>query len=195
MGLIENCNRVKQNVENIYTVLEENGIVIPEGTTSDNLSGLISTNTVNLDDELAEQDSLLAELQTTLEGKAAGGGGGGDNSNSNAGDWIQISSLPVALLDPPTPPIVGNKTYYLEVPSDCYIILFAVLNSTTNRFTNCALAHYPSSDTTFDFKFLYDTVNVNYTVADVSTDDTKILSITMSELALYALPIYDKSIL
>ena len=74
MGLIENCNRVKQNVENIYTVLEENGIVIPEGTTSDNLSGLISTNTVNLDDELAEQDSLLAELQNSLEGKAAGGG-------------------------------------------------------------------------------------------------------------------------
>lgn len=37
MGLIENCNRVKQNVENIYTILEENDIVIPEGIFVNNI--------------------------------------------------------------------------------------------------------------------------------------------------------------
>ena len=77
MGLIENCNRVKQNVENIYTVLEENGIVIPEGTTSDNLDELIDFTIENsgtdTSDATATADEVFAgETAYAADGKITG---------------------------------------------------------------------------------------------------------------------------
>lgn len=69
----------------------EGGVALPEleneGSASDLLSGkqLINgegnkvTGTFSIDSELNAQDSLIAQIQTALQGKAGGGSGGGDS--------------------------------------------------------------------------------------------------------------------
>lgn len=69
----------------IRTTIENSGTKLPtldnpavaddilEGKQSINGSGNVVTGTFTIDNELSLQDSLIAQIQTTLEGKAVGG--------------------------------------------------------------------------------------------------------------------------
>jgi hypothetical protein len=73
-------NKVVMNTENGAQTLIDltNDTIIPEaiakGLTAHDASGTKITGTFTLDDEMSEQDSLIARIKTALQGKAAGGG-------------------------------------------------------------------------------------------------------------------------
>ena len=80
----------------------------------DSMANILNTENINLTTETAIYTNELAELQTkitALEDALEGKAGSGSNISANAGEWIQLSSLPQTYLAAP-----GAKTYYLEVP-------------------------------------------------------------------------------
>lgn len=59
-----------------------------KGVTSHNRYGEKITGTFSIDDELSTQDALIAQIQTALEGKAAGGGIDTSDATATAGDIL-----------------------------------------------------------------------------------------------------------
>lgn len=58
------------------------------GVTAHNRSGEAINGTFTIDNELATQDNLIAQIQTALEGKAAGGGIDTSDATATAGDIL-----------------------------------------------------------------------------------------------------------
>lgn len=71
MSIQSQIDRIKENIKDSYTALTKLGVILPTEQNSDNLASTVGSFT--LDTELSEQDSLIEQLRTALQGKMAGG--------------------------------------------------------------------------------------------------------------------------
>lgn len=86
--------------------------------------------------QLQTSNTKIDELNSLVEvmrGKVANlpdAGGGGSGGNANAGEWIQVMSLPTYYVEPTEP---GDSetwsTFFYEVEEKCKIIIFAFILS------------------------------------------------------------------
>lgn len=78
MSVQEQITRISGAKTSIAEAIAAKGVSVPSGTKIDGMAPLIAniSEGEELDAELAEQDNLIAQIQTALERKAAGSGGG-----------------------------------------------------------------------------------------------------------------------
>lgn len=72
MSVPTQIDRIKAAKTSIKASIEGKGITVPSGTKIDGMSGYIDAidTSENLDDVLAEQNSIIDQIQAALEGKA-----------------------------------------------------------------------------------------------------------------------------
>ena len=84
MSVQEQITRISGAKTSIAEAIAAKGVSVPTGTKIDGMAPLIAniSEGEELDAELAEQDNLIAQIQTALEGKAAGSGGGSGGASA-----------------------------------------------------------------------------------------------------------------
>lgn len=115
-----------------------------EGETS-YVNGKKVTGTFTIANEITEQDNLISQIQSALEGKAAGNGGnsGGDNSGNAGGAAIETCNVSVVSNSPEQPTLHyldSTLTYQTQKNNGMDTKVSTVLKGSIICVTNCPSA-------------------------------------------------------
>lgn len=130
LGIQGQINRIQQNIENTYAVMEALGADLPEEQTSDNLSATAGTAKPVLYKEQTLTEDEKAQARANIGAAAVGeGGGGGVNPDWSQGDTTQADYIKNRTHHDAWSPVVVDSVVTCE-PGDDFTANFGLLLNT-----------------------------------------------------------------